>query len=84
MSLAACGTRRQHSCFLGGFASDRPSATAPRVGLHRGLHSPSSVAKEILEKKQHIVALVTGHRFQVEAQPVQLVVPKRAEVGQPD
>lgn len=43
-----------------------------------------SVAKEILKVKQHFVRLGPEYRIRVEAQPVQLVVPKRVEVQEPD
>lgn len=43
-----------------------------------------SVAKQILKMKNHSVKLECGHRITVEAQPVQLVVPKQLEVEEPD
>ncbi|XP_056871863.1 interferon-induced protein 35 isoform X3 [Takifugu flavidus] len=39
-----------------------------------------AVAKQILKMKKHIVLLECGHRITVEAQPVQLVVPKQVEM----
>lgn len=39
-----------------------------------------SVAKQILKMKTHAVKLDCGHSIRVEAQPVQLVVPKQLEV----
>uniref|UniRef100_H2RJY1 Interferon-induced protein 35 n=1 Tax=Takifugu rubripes TaxID=31033 RepID=H2RJY1_TAKRU len=39
-----------------------------------------AVAKQILKMKKHIVKLECGHRITVEAQPVQLVVPKQVEM----
>lgn len=42
-----------------------------------------SVAKQILKMKKHSVNLEGGYRITVEAQPVQLVVPKQVEVEEP-
>lgn len=41
------------------------------------------VAKRILKMQKHAVNLDCGHRITVEAEPVQLVVPKQVEVKNP-
>lgn len=42
--------------------------------------SPSTVAKRVLELKEHKVELAADCRMVVEAEPVHLLVPSRVEV----
>lgn len=42
--------------------------------------SPSTVARAVLERKEHKVELGTDCRMVVEAEPVHLLVPRRVEV----
>lgn len=53
-------------------------------GVSRQVFLLLPVAQHVLRMKQHTVHLDKGYRIRVEAQPVQLVVPKQVEVQEPD
>lgn len=58
---------------------------SPQTGrrLHCMFSCCFSVATQILKMKQHLVPMGTEYRIRVEAQPVELVVPKQVEVQEP-
>lgn len=58
---------------------------SPQTGcrLHYMFSCCFSVATQILKMKQHLVPMGTEYRIRVEAQPVELVVPKQVEVQEP-